>query len=85
MHLVSYPLFLFETEYMEDEGLNQLEKLEHTGIHQGGIVDQARKTLGIFTIPHKAKEFFSQTEETGPQIINQWTDSKWVRLQGSPL
>ena len=35
MHLVSYPLFLFETEYMEDEGLNQLEKLEHTGIHQG--------------------------------------------------
>lgn len=56
---------------MEDEGLNQLEKLEHTGIHQGGIVDQARKTLGIFTIPHKAKEFFSQTEETGPQIINQ--------------
>lgn len=55
---------------MEDEGLNQLERLGHTETHQGGIVDQARKILGIFTIPHKAKESFSQTEETGPQTIN---------------
>lgn len=55
---------------MEDEGLNQLERLEHTETHGGGIVDQARKILGIFTILHKAKES-SQTEETGPQTINQ--------------
>lgn len=74
---------------MEVVELNQLEKLEHTETHRLGTTDQALRTLrtlGVFTIPPKAKESFSHIEETEvPKATANKQKGKWVSLQGSQL
>lgn len=48
---------------------NQPENLEHTETHQLGAMWQApraTRTLGTFTVLHKAKESFSHSKKVDP-------------------